>query len=181
MNSRFGRRESGLLNCKSRLRLERTDLFLVQVTRIRRKNSKRVSRKRLQGGTYRCLVPPEPLGSAARRPKTCVGQCWTRCLPRSRTPFSLGTTKVFVREALEQYLEQERVALLRASIVVIQRHVRGYLARRQYTAMRAAALRIQGRVSWIRRKEPLPNDSARRHPGSGKLQDASAEEGVRQA
>ncbi|KAH6942821.1 hypothetical protein HPB50_010768 [Hyalomma asiaticum] len=141
MSSLFTCVENSLLNCKN-LRLKRTDVFLVQVTRIRRKHSKRVSRKRLQGGTYRCLVPPNRLARGASAKDVC--RAVLDQVPSALSDaFQLGTTKVFVREALEQYLEQERVALLRASIVVIQRHVRGYLARRQYTAMRSAALRIQ--------------------------------------
>lgn len=49
----------------------------------------------------------------------------------SRTAYQLGTTKIFLREALEQTLEEERYTRLSNAVVTLQRFVRGYLARRK--------------------------------------------------
>lgn len=45
--------------------------------------------------------------------------------------FQLGATKVFLKEALEKTLEQERYKKLSASVIIVQKCVRGYLARRR--------------------------------------------------
>lgn len=87
---------------------------------------------------YRCLVPG-PLPLAPRE----VCRVILEKKGGTQDGYQLGASKVFLKEVLEQALDQERVAVLRSAIVVLQRHVRGYLARRQYRAMRRAALRIQ--------------------------------------
>ena len=45
--------------------------------------------------------------------------------------FQLGANKVFLKEALEKTLEQERFKKLSSSVVTVQKCVRGYLARRR--------------------------------------------------
>ncbi|XP_064478725.1 unconventional myosin-XV-like isoform X2 [Ornithodoros turicata] len=87
---------------------------------------------------YRCLVP----GLAATSSRDVCRAVLERT-PGSQDGYQLGTSKVFLKETVEQTLDQERVAVLRSAIVVLQRHVRGYLARRHYRAMRKAARRIQ--------------------------------------
>ncbi|KAE8738384.1 hypothetical protein FOCC_FOCC016139, partial [Frankliniella occidentalis] len=60
--------------------------------------------------------------------------------------YQLGTTRVFMRENLERRLEKERADILRAAAVTVQRHVRGYLARRRYRACKRSAVRLQAAV-----------------------------------
>ena len=48
-----------------------------------------------------------------------------------------------MRESLEQTLEKERVKILRNAVVTVQKHVRGYLARKKFTNQVASAITIQ--------------------------------------
>lgn len=57
--------------------------------------------------------------------------------------FQLGTNKVFLRENLERTLEHERATILRKAAVVVQRNVRGFLARKHYTNARRSAVKLQ--------------------------------------
>lgn len=57
--------------------------------------------------------------------------------------FQLGTTKVFLRESLERVLEHERATILRRAAVVLQRNIRGFLARKHYVSARRSAVKIQ--------------------------------------
>lgn len=50
----------------------------------------------------------------------------------SRGSYQLGLTKIFLKEALEQGLEEERYQTLSHSVVTLQCYVRGYLARRRW-------------------------------------------------
>ena len=71
-----------------------------------------------------------------------------------RDNFQLGSTKVFMRESLEQKLEKQRQVLHEAAVLKLQRHARGYLARRKYDTMRRNALVIQKTYrGWKVRKE----------------------------
>lgn len=49
----------------------------------------------------------------------------------SRGSYQLGLTKIFLKEALEQTLEEERYQTLSFAVVTLQRYVRGYLSRRR--------------------------------------------------
>lgn len=57
--------------------------------------------------------------------------------------FQLGSTKVFLRENLERVLEHERATILRHAAVILQRNIRGFLARKHYVSARRSAVRIQ--------------------------------------
>lgn len=57
--------------------------------------------------------------------------------------YQLGATRVFLREGLERQLEIARADCLRDSAVVIQKHMRGYLARKNYRQKRRAAVTLQ--------------------------------------
>ncbi|KAM6954047.1 unconventional myosin-X [Aplochiton taeniatus] len=72
----------------------------------------------------------------------------------SGVQWQLGKTKVFLREALEQRLEKQReVDVLRAAMV-IQAHVMGYMARKQYRKLLQCIVVIQKtfRASCLRRR-----------------------------
>ncbi|XP_061392176.1 LOW QUALITY PROTEIN: unconventional myosin-XV [Musca vetustissima] len=59
--------------------------------------------------------------------------------------YQLGATRVFLREALHRMLESSRSDRLKTAAVVIQKHVRGMLARRHLMRKKKAATRIQAR------------------------------------
>lgn len=61
----------------------------------------------------------------------------------TRKEWQLGKTKVFIRESLEQKLEKHRGAAVYKCAMVIQAHVLGYLARKQYQRTRSMAVVIQ--------------------------------------
>merc|ERR1719295_2545451 len=63
--------------------------------------------------------------------------------PNERDNFQLGSTKVFMRESLEQKLERQRLDIQEVAVMKLQQHVRGHLARRQYNTMKRNALVIQ--------------------------------------
>ncbi|KFM71859.1 Unconventionnal myosin-X, partial [Stegodyphus mimosarum] len=87
-----------------------------------------------------CIVPGRlPRGSPSRD----VCRVILDKIPGSKDQYQLGSSKVFLRESLEQALEKERVNILRGSVVTIQRYVRGYQARKRYHAMRQSAVKIQ--------------------------------------
>eukprot|EP00117_Sycon_ciliatum_P037453 scpid4622/ scgid28017/ Unconventional myosin-XV; Unconventional myosin-15 len=58
--------------------------------------------------------------------------------------FQIGQTKVFMREALEQILEEGRARTLHKYVLVIQRFSKGLVYRRRYLKLRAAATMVQG-------------------------------------
>lgn len=57
--------------------------------------------------------------------------------------FQLGATRVFLRESVHRQLEESRADRLRLAACVIQRNVRGMLARKQMQRKRGAAIHIQ--------------------------------------
>lgn len=57
--------------------------------------------------------------------------------------FQLGATRVFLREALHRTLETSRAERLRKAAIVIQRNVRGMLARKRKERKKRAAITIQ--------------------------------------
>ncbi|VDK42367.1 unnamed protein product [Anisakis simplex] len=60
-----------------------------------------------------------------------------------KADFQMGKTKVFLKDAQELFLEQERERMLTARVVTIQRAVRGWLQRRRFQRMRTSAVVIQ--------------------------------------
>ncbi|CAL4069628.1 unnamed protein product, partial [Meganyctiphanes norvegica] len=101
---------------------------------------------------YRCLVPGQvPRGAPSKEICRVV---LDRVGKGSRHAYQLGSTKIFLREALEQQLEQERYRKLSHSVVTLQRHTRGYLARRKYATMRRNAVVVQAVVRmWLARRQ----------------------------
>ncbi|XP_051871794.1 unconventional myosin-X [Pristis pectinata] len=61
----------------------------------------------------------------------------------SKTDWQLGKTKVFIRESLEHKLEKHRGVEVYKSAMIIQAHVLGYLARKQYKKIRDMIVVIQ--------------------------------------
>ncbi|XP_065559306.1 unconventional myosin-XV-like isoform X1 [Artemia franciscana] len=99
---------------------------------------------------FRCLVP-------VRIPKGAPSKEICRVVldrdPRNRDHYQLGTSKVFMREPLQQKMEKERLVLQNAAAIKIQTAVRGHLARRRYKLMKNSAVKIQAEVrGFIARK-----------------------------
>ena len=60
-----------------------------------------------------------------------------------RSDYQLGHTKVFLKDAHDLFLEQERDRVLTRKILILQRNIRGWVYRRRFLRMRAAAIIIQ--------------------------------------
>ncbi|XP_041473142.1 unconventional myosin-XV-like isoform X3 [Lytechinus variegatus] len=63
-----------------------------------------------------------------------------------RGDYQLGSTKVFMKEALENHLEYERSKIIQKAVLVIQRHLRGFLARRQYHRILHTVVQLQAHL-----------------------------------
>lgn len=59
------------------------------------------------------------------------------------TEWQLGKTKVFLRSFVHEPLEDARKQVINSKAAIIQKHWRRFSASRQYSKVRAAALRIQ--------------------------------------
>ena len=57
--------------------------------------------------------------------------------------YQIGVTKVFLRELLDQYLEQQRIIITRRSAIIIQKTLRMFVARQKYLKLRSSAIVIQ--------------------------------------
>lgn len=57
--------------------------------------------------------------------------------------YRCGKSKVFFRAGQVAFLEELRCSRLRAACTLLQRHLRGWLARRRFGRIRAAALCLQ--------------------------------------
>jgi len=60
-----------------------------------------------------------------------------------KADYQLGQTKVFLKDAQDLFLEQERDRVLTKKLVIIQRCIRGWVHRRRFLRLRAAAVVIQ--------------------------------------
>ncbi|KOX78782.1 Myosin-VIIa [Melipona quadrifasciata] len=60
-----------------------------------------------------------------------------------RSDYQLGHTKVFLKDAHDLFLEQERDRVLTRKILILQRNIRGWVYRRRFLRMRAAATVIE--------------------------------------
>ncbi len=59
--------------------------------------------------------------------------------------YQLGQTKVFLRAGQMASLDKLRTELMNRSAITIQRHVQGFIKRRQYARTRRAAITLQVR------------------------------------
>lgn len=77
----------------------------------------------------------------------------TRLILRDTPPgeFQPGNSKIFLRESLEQKLEQKLHDLYHGSAILVQKTVRGYLARKRFKRMKASVVVIQ--AIWRMRRE----------------------------
>ena len=90
---------------------------------------------------YRFLISGCP---PAHKLKDCRGATSKICSAvLGKADYQLGRTKVFLKDAQDLYLEQERDRVLTRKILVLQRCIRGWYARRRFLKMRAAAIVIQ--------------------------------------
>lgn len=62
---------------------------------------------------------------------------------KDQTKYQFGKTKIFFQAGQVAYLEKLRTEKLRSSGVMIQKHIRGWLARSKYVKMKRSALLIQ--------------------------------------
>lgn len=60
-----------------------------------------------------------------------------------KTDYQLGKTKVFLKDAHDLFLEQERDRILTKRILTLQRVIRGWYHRRRYQKLRVSAILVQ--------------------------------------
>jgi len=60
-----------------------------------------------------------------------------------RSDYQFGHTKVFLKDAHDLFLEQERDRVLTRKILILQRNIRGWVYRRRFLRTRAAAMIVQ--------------------------------------
>lgn len=60
-----------------------------------------------------------------------------------KSDYQLGQTKVFLKDAQDLFLEQERDRVLTKKLIIIQRCIRGWIQRRRYLRLRNATIIIQ--------------------------------------
>ena len=90
---------------------------------------------------YRCLLGARiPRGAPTKEVARVIVD---RYLTAPNDSYSLGATKIFLRENLGTILETERRNIQEFEVVKLQQHVRGYLARKRYLKMKDSALKIQ--------------------------------------
>ncbi|CAG0904558.1 unnamed protein product [Cyprideis torosa] len=90
---------------------------------------------------YRFLIngvpPPHKVDCEAAASKICAA------VLGAKSDYQLGKTKVFLKDAHDLFLEQERDRMLTRKILIIQKHVKGWYYRRRFVRLRAATLVIQ--------------------------------------
>ncbi|KAK9510245.1 hypothetical protein O3M35_005070 [Rhynocoris fuscipes] len=102
---------------------------------------------------YRFLIPGIP-PSHKTDCRVATGRICHAVLGKS--DYQLGSTKVFLKDAHDLFLEQERDRVLTRNIVVLQKSIRGWVYRRRYQRMRAAAMIIQKYwMGWAQRRRYL--------------------------
>ena len=89
---------------------------------------------------YRMLVSTRLVDRRAYR-ETC--ERILHALIADRAKYQFGKSKIFFQAGQVAYLEKLRSNKLRACGIVIQRHIRGWLARTKYAKVRRAALLVQ--------------------------------------
>ncbi|KAK9844720.1 hypothetical protein WJX74_005896 [Apatococcus lobatus] len=76
------------------------------------------------------------------------------------TQHQAGSTKMFLRAGQMAVLDKMRTELMHSSAVIVQRHLRGWLARQQYARIRWAVFTIQ---AWTRGMSARTEARRRRH------------------
>ncbi|XP_075211513.1 unconventional myosin-VIIa ck [Lycorma delicatula] len=99
---------------------------------------------------YRFLIPGIPpchkTDCRAATAKICAAVL-------GRSDYQLGNTKVFLKDAHDLFLEQERDRVLTRKILILQRSIRGWVYRRRYLRMKSAAMTIQKYwMGWAQRR-----------------------------
>ncbi|XP_075992651.1 unconventional myosin-VIIa ck [Anticarsia gemmatalis] len=89
---------------------------------------------------YRFLIPGVPPAHKTDC-RAATAKICSQVLGKS--DYQLGHTKVFLKDAHDLFLEQERDRVLTRKILILQRSIRGWVYRRRFLKMRAAAILIQ--------------------------------------
>lgn len=89
---------------------------------------------------YRFLIPGIPPAHKADCKKMTSHICQAVL---GRSDYQLGNSKIFLKDAHDLFLEQERDRVLTKKIIIIQKSIKGWVYRRRYLQMRSAAVLIQ--------------------------------------
>ncbi|XP_054082258.1 myosin-VIIa [Zeugodacus cucurbitae] len=89
---------------------------------------------------YRFLIPGVP---PAHRTECRAATARICATVLGKSDYQLGNTKVFLKDAHDLFLEQERDRVLTRKILILQRTIRGWVYRRRYLRMRAAVITVQ--------------------------------------
>ncbi|GFY49046.1 myosin-VIIa [Trichonephila inaurata madagascariensis] len=89
---------------------------------------------------YRFLIP----GVGPAHKTDCKAACIKICaIVLGKTDYQLGRTKVFLKDAHDLFLEQERDRVLTRKILILQKAIRGWYYRRRFLRMRQSAIIVQ--------------------------------------
>uniref|UniRef100_A0A348G641 Myosin VIIa n=1 Tax=Odontomachus monticola TaxID=613454 RepID=A0A348G641_ODOMO len=89
---------------------------------------------------YRFLISGIP---PAHKVDCCAATSKICHVVLGRSDYQLGHTKVFLKDAHDLFLEQERDRVLTRKILILQRNIRGWVYRRRFLRMRTAAMIVQ--------------------------------------
>ncbi|XP_039950462.1 myosin-VIIa [Bactrocera neohumeralis] len=89
---------------------------------------------------YRFLIPGVP---PAHRTECRAATARICATVLGKSDYQLGNTKVFLKDAHDLFLEQERDRVLTRKILILQRTIRGWVYRRRYLRMREAVITVQ--------------------------------------
>jgi len=89
---------------------------------------------------YRFLIPGVP---PAHRTDCQAATSRICAVVLGKSDYQLGHTKVFLKDAHDLFLEQERDRVLTRKILILQRSIRGWVYRRRFLRQRAAAISVQ--------------------------------------
>ena len=101
---------------------------------------------------YRCLLNQRVNTRGA--PTKEISRVILESFRIDRDDYALGASKVFMREKLEAKLEKRRQDIQEVEVLKLQRQVRGYLARKNFVAMKESAVTIQSAYrGWLVRRK----------------------------
>lgn len=90
---------------------------------------------------YRFLLPGIPPANKINDCREVTAKLCSSIL--GKVDYQLGRTKVFLKDAHDLFLEQERDRVLTKKILTVQKVIRGWYYRKQFLQMRSSALIIQ--------------------------------------